>query len=57
MQVPAYFDDSQRLATESACVIAGLRNVRLLREPEAAALDFALTQRGDTRVMVFDLGA
>ena len=30
--------------------------VRLLREPEAAALTYALDVRGDERVMVFDLG-
>ena len=54
--VPAYFDDSQRCATETACLLAGLERVRLLREPEAAALTFALSQRADTRVMVFDLG-
>ena len=54
--VPAYFDDSQRLATETACLLAGLERVRLLREPEAAALTFALDQKEDTRVMVFDLG-
>ena len=42
--VPAYFDDSQRLATETACLIAGLEEVRLLREPEAAALAYALDQ-------------
>jgi len=54
--VPAYFDDSQRCATETACLLAGLERVRLLREPEAAALSYALEQRGDTRIMVFDLG-
>ena len=54
--VPAYFDDSQRCATETACLLAGLEKVRLLREPEAAALSYALEQRKDTRIMVFDLG-
>jgi heat shock protein 1/8 len=54
--VPAYFDDSQRCATQTACMLAGLERVRLLREPEAAALNFALDCKTDTRVMVFDLG-
>jgi heat shock 70kDa protein 1/2/6/8 len=54
--VPAYFDDSQRLATETACLLAGLEEVKLLREPEAAALLYALDARTDARVMVFDLG-
>lgn len=54
--VPAYFDDSQRLATETACLLSGLQEVKLLREPEAAALTYALDQQADSRVMVFDLG-
>ena len=54
--VPAYFDDSQRCATETACLLAGIERVRLLREPEAAALSYALEQRTDSRIMVFDLG-
>lgn len=54
--VPAYFDASQRNATKAACLLAGLERVRLLREPEAAALTYALDVRGDERVMVFDLG-
>ena len=54
--VPAYFDDSQRLATETACLLSGLDEVKLLREPEAAALSYALDEPKDSRVMVFDLG-
>ncbi len=54
--VPAYFDDSQRAATETACMLAGLSEVSLLREPEAAALTYAIEQQHDTRIMVFDLG-
>ena len=54
--VPAYFDDSQRCATETACLLAGLKRVRLLREPEAAALTYALDAKREERVMVFDLG-
>lgn len=54
--VPAYFDEAQRAATETACLLAGLSEVSLLREPEAAALLYALDKRSDERVMVFDLG-
>ena len=54
--MPAYFDGAQRAATETACILAGLKEVRLLREPEAAALTYALEQDKDERVMVFDLG-
>jgi len=54
--VPAYFDEVQRMETETACILAGIDTVRLLREPEAAALTFALECKKATRVMVFDLG-
>ena len=54
--VPAYFDDSQRAATETACVLAGIETVQLLREPEAAALTYAIDAQQDERIMVFDLG-
>ena len=36
--VPAYFDDSQRQATQDAGRIAGLKVLRILNEPTAAAL-------------------
>ena len=54
--VPAYFGDAERAATETACLLAGLEEVRLLREPEAAAISYALTCQQPERVMVFDLG-
>ena len=54
--VPAYFDASQRAATETACHLAGLDDVFLLREPEAAALAYGLGRGGDERVLIFDLG-
>ena len=40
--VPAYFDDSQRNATEAACKLAGLETVQLLREPEAQLVEKAV---------------
>ena len=36
--VPAYFNDTQRRATEEACEIAGLECVKILNEPTAAAI-------------------
>ena len=36
--VPAYFNDTQRRATEEACLIAGLECVKILNEPTAAAI-------------------
>ncbi|KAG8458256.1 hypothetical protein KFE25_001548 [Diacronema lutheri] len=40
--VPAQFDDAQREATQLAARLAGLRHVRLMREPVAAALAFGV---------------
>lgn len=55
--VPAYFGDAQREATRQAAEIAGLRVVRLLVEPTAAALAFTETFRDrDRMVAVLDLG-
>jgi molecular chaperone DnaK len=56
--VPAYFDDSQRHATQDAGRIAGLNVLRIINEPTAAALAFGLDkgERGDTTIAVFDLG-
>ena len=36
--VPAYFDDSQRKATQDAGRIAGLNVLRIINEPTAAAV-------------------
>ena len=54
--VPAYFDDSQRQATQDAGRIAGLNVLRILNEPTAAALAFGLEKKQNGRVAVFDLG-
>ena len=40
--VPAYFNDSQRQATKDAGQIAGLRVLRVVNEPTAAALAYGL---------------
>jgi molecular chaperone DnaK len=36
--VPAYFNDAQRQATKEAGEIAGLKVMRIINEPTAAAL-------------------
>ena len=43
--VPAYFNDSQRLATKDAGIIAGLEILRILNEPTAAALAYGLDKK------------
>ena len=42
--VPAYFNDAQRQATKDAGTIAGLNVKRIINEPTAAALAFALKE-------------
>ncbi|MAG34784.1 MAG: molecular chaperone DnaK [Dehalococcoidia bacterium] len=54
--VPAYFNDSQRQATEDAGKIAGLEVLRIINEPTASALAFGLEQEGDRKLAVYDLG-
>lgn len=55
--VPAYFDDSQRKATQDAAMIAGLEALRIINEPTAAALAYGI--EGVDRpehVLIYDLG-
>ena len=54
--VPAYFNDSQRLATKEAGEIAGLNVKRVLPEPTAAALAYGMDQKKGGKIFVFDLG-
>jgi molecular chaperone DnaK len=54
--VPAYFDDSQRQATQDAGKIAGLNVMRIINEPTAAALAFGLGESERRCVAIFDLG-
>ncbi|WP_328890584.1 molecular chaperone DnaK [Streptomyces sp. NBC_00316] len=54
--VPAYFDDAQRTATKEAGEIAGLKVLRIVNEPTAAALAYGLDKENDQTILVFDLG-
>lgn len=55
--VPAYFNDAQRQATKEAGEIAGLKVLRIINEPTAAALAYGMDKKHtDTKVAVFDLG-
>ncbi len=55
--VPAYFNDAQRQATKEAGEIAGLKVMRIINEPTAAALAYGLDKQGtDQKIAVFDLG-
>jgi molecular chaperone DnaK len=69
--VPAYFNDAQRQATIDAASIAGFdteyeirgkdgkivkQRMRIINEPTAAALAYALEKKKDEKIAVFDLG-
>ena len=56
--VPAYFNDSQRRATEDAGRIAGLEVIRIVNEPTAASLSYGLQKDKEIEetILVFDLG-
>ena len=55
--VPAYFSDSQRQATKEAGEIAGLKVLRIINEPTAAALAYGLDKKNkEMKVAVYDLG-
>jgi len=54
--VPAYFDDAQRQATKDAATVAGLKVLRLLNEPTAAAVAYGLDSGSEGVHAVYDLG-
>jgi molecular chaperone DnaK len=69
--VPAYFNDAQRQATIDAAAIAGFdtdyeirgkdgtlvkQRMRIINEPTAGALAYALEKKKDEKIAVFDLG-
>lgn len=54
--VPAYFTDDQRRDTKLAGEKAGLRVLRLLPEPTAAAIAIGLDKERDQTILVYDLG-
>ncbi len=55
--VPAYFNDSQRKATQEAGAIAGLEVKRIINEPTAAALAYGLDKKDKNQtIAVYDLG-
>lgn len=54
--VPAYFDEAQRQATKDAAQLAGIKVLRLLNEPTAAAVAYGLDQADEQTIVVYDLG-
>ncbi|XP_044444384.1 heat shock 70 kDa protein 14 [Triticum aestivum] len=58
--VPAYFNGSQRRATQDAGVLAGLNVMRIINEPTAAAMaynqDGRWSNTQESNVLIYDLG-
>jgi len=69
--VPAYFNDAQRQATIDAAAIAGFdteyeirgkdgkvikQRMRIINEPTAASIAYAIDKKKDEKIAVFDLG-
>ncbi|MGZ7210243.1 MAG: molecular chaperone DnaK, partial [Methanobacterium sp.] len=56
LTVPAYFNDSQRIATQDAAKLAGLTVLRIINEPTAAALAYGFDKKKNEILFIFDLG-
>lgn len=54
--VPAYFDDAQRQGTKDAAALVGVKVLRLLNEPTAAAIAYGLDSGQEGVIAVYDLG-
>ena len=54
--VPAYFNDAQRQATKDAGDIAGLKVLRIINEPTAAAMAYGMEKKKEQTIAVYDLG-
>jgi molecular chaperone HscA len=54
--VPAYFDDAQRQATKDAAQLAGIKVLRLINEPTAAAIAYGLDNAAEGVYAIYDLG-
>ncbi|MBY5992819.1 Fe-S protein assembly chaperone HscA [Ferrimonas balearica] len=54
--VPAYFDDAQRQGTKDAAELIGIKVLRLLNEPTAAAIAYGLDSGQEGVIAVYDLG-
>jgi len=54
--IPANFDDAKKQATLEAGKMAGFKVLRLLEEPVAAAIAYAVEAKRDQKIIVYDLG-
>ena len=56
ISVPAYFHDSQRVATKRAGALADVQVNRIINEPSAAALASYLDRNQEQMFLIFDFG-
>ncbi len=56
LTVPAYFDEVQRQATKDAATLSGVKVLRLLNEPTAAAIAYGLDQGKEGVIAIYDFG-
>ncbi|MFH0765172.1 MAG: Hsp70 family protein, partial [Calditrichota bacterium] len=57
--VPAYFSQNQKRATREACMLAGMKVLKVLDEPTAAAIASGIITESETEakyLLVYDLG-
>lgn len=54
--VPAYFDEPARQATKRAAEMAGIKVLRLINEPTAAAVAYHLEHAAEGLYLIYDLG-
>ncbi|MCL2148256.1 MAG: Hsp70 family protein [Methanomassiliicoccaceae archaeon] len=54
--VPAYFNDFQRTATIRAGEACGVKVMKIINEPTAAAISYGYNRESNKTVMVYDLG-
>ncbi|PAV79806.1 hypothetical protein WR25_09299 [Diploscapter pachys] len=56
MTVPANFDQRQKAATMEAARLAGLKIVKLISEPAAAAVAYEMKNSSRKKILVYDFG-
>jgi len=54
--VPAYFDEAARVATKQAAALAGIKVLRIINEPTAAALAYGLERDVEGVYAIYDFG-
>ena len=56
VSIPAHFNQYQRESTLQSIEIAGVKCLRIINEPTAAAISYGLHMHNDVNIFIFDLG-